>query len=174
MSKQSAYGQENGNGREKHQCMKCVWRHFILFGFFFPLDYLIWLKMRENSWWCWCNCSAANSNDGHVRPPSALPGAGLATVTTEAKGLLRSTRQGNQKMDGCNWWCVGTTLGEKPVIPEDLSGADLLFSSSSLAGINAKSERLSGCGEVTDFCPECGQLNWGGSKDSKWSRRKGK
>lgn len=45
--------------------------------------------------------------------------------------------------------------------PEDLLDEDILFSGSSLAEVNARSETLAGCGEVTDFkgCPECGQLN---------------
>lgn len=62
-------------------------------------------------------------------------------------------------MDGCDWWCVGSTSGKKPVHPEDLSV--IPFYGSSLAGVNARSENLSGCREVTDFkgCPECGQLN---------------
>lgn len=65
-------------------------------------------------------------------------------------------------MDGCDcFWCVGSTSGKKPVNPEDLSDEDILFSGSSLAEVNARSETLSGCGEVTDFkgCPEYGQLN---------------
>lgn len=45
------------------------------------------------------------------------------------------------------------------MIADDLSDAVILFSGSSLAGVNARSESLSSCREVTDFCPECGQLN---------------
>lgn len=142
--------------------------------FFFPLDYLIWLKMRENAWWCWRNCSAADSNDGYCQASLSPPRSALASVTAKVKGLLRSTRQGNQKMDGCDWWCVGSTSGKKPVIADDLSDAVILFSGSSLAGVNARSESLSSCREVTDFCPECGQLNWGESKNSKWWRKEEK
>lgn len=55
-------------------------------------------------------------------------------------------------MDGCDWWCVGSTSGKKTVYREDLSDAVIEpFYGSSLAGINARSENFSGCREVTDF-----------------------